>query len=306
MKRTHLILILCIGLTGIPGLSRSQNPDIKHVGTITNPELGEISGIAPSRQFPDRLWCINDSKNPPALYLIGLDGRLHETWTVEGVVNDDWEEIGWIDRKGESLLFIADVGDNGESRLFVRIHMIRSEDLISDGTSASCSVATVYSFAFQYADGPKDCEAVSYDPERDRLLLISKRARPPVLYEIPLHPIESRALRKATRITNVAGFPHPVNGDNSLAAKFTEQVYQPTAMDLSPDQNHAAVLTYGPLLVFRRSAGTDWSSALGLKPVEIPLPFVRQSESVCYSPDGKFIYITSENLPAPIFRIELK
>ncbi len=302
----RFILLICAGLFASSGIIQAQSADIRQVGTIISPALEEISAIAPSLQFEDRLWGINDSGNSPSLFSIGVDGTLLETWTVEGVVNDDWEEIGWVHRRGESFLFIADVGDNGDTRTFVRIHLIRSVDLISDGTSGSPQVTPVYSLAFQYSDGPKDCEAVSYDPEKDRFLLISKRTKPPLLYGLPVHPVEARVLRNAIRVTDVAGFPNPAEGENSIQSRLVEQIYQSTGMDFSPAQDRAAVLTYGPLLLYHRDEGVDWSDAFRMKPVEIPLPFMRQSESICFSKDGKFIYITSEKVPAPIFQVDLK
>ncbi|NQT24945.1 hypothetical protein HQ585_06305 [candidate division KSB1 bacterium] len=303
INKIRFTLLICAGFFGASGLIHAQNYDIQQVGTITSPALEEISGIAPSLQYDNRLWGINDSGNSPSLYSIGVDGILDETWTVEGVVNDDWEEIGWVHRKGESFLFIADVGDNASTRSFVRIHLIRSTDLISNG---SLKVTPAYSFAFQYSDGPRDCEAVSYDPVEDRFLFISKQSKPPVLYELPLHPIKSRVLRKATRVTDVTGFPKPAEGDNLIKSKLIDKAYQSTAMDFSPIQDRAALLTYGPLLIYKKSPSMDWPTAFQMKPTEIPLPIMRQVESVCFSKDGKSIYITSEKVPAPIFRVDLK
>jgi len=303
MKSIRIFITILIGLLG--SAAQSQNADIRQIGTITNPALSEISGIAPSRQYADRLWCVNDGENPPSLYSIGLNGELLETWNVQNVVNDDWEDIGWIDRKGESYLFIADVGDNDAKRVFVRIHLIRSEDLKSDGTSTRYKTKPTYSFAFQYEDGPRDCEAVSYDSDGDRLLLVSKRTKPPILYALSLHPLDAKILRTANRLIHIKGFTS-TTGANSIATRLAERAYKPTAMDLSPFANYAAVLTYGPILLYKRDPGTDWPAAFSRKPMEIQLPLLRQSESVCFSRDGKSIYMTSENVPAPIFRVNLK
>lgn len=305
MKWTHLLFALATGLAC--DAARPQTPGVQQTGTIRDPAAGEISGIAPSLRQPDAFWAVNDSDNPPVLYLIGLDGVLRETWTVEDVVNDDWEDLGWMRRRGESFLFIADVGDNGANRNFVRIHLIRSEDLSADESPEPLKVHPVYTFVFIYTDGARDCEAVSYDSEKDRFLLVSKRTKPPVVYALPVHPIEKRGLRKAVRIAGLAGFPNPADMENPIQAVLADRAMQPTAMDFSPVLDRAAVLTYGPLLVYSRPVGTaDWTAALRTNPEHISLPFMRQSESVCFSEDGKFLIVTTENLPAPIFRVSLQ
>src|SRR5688572_28629874 len=46
---------------------------------VESTELGEASGIAASRINHGFLWVLEDSGNPPALFLLGTDGKILKT-----------------------------------------------------------------------------------------------------------------------------------------------------------------------------------------------------------------------------------
>jgi hypothetical protein len=119
-------------------------------------------------------------------------------------------------------------------------------------------------------------------------LLLSKRSLPPVLYELPLQPVEDDAIAVARRVTTIPHFNWP------------------TAMDLSPDGLSALVLTYNSVYLFSRSPDEDWPNALKKQPQRLHFTQLSQQEAACFGFYGKSVYVTSEKRPAPLIRIDLE
>jgi hypothetical protein len=63
------------------------------------------------------------------------------------------------------------------------------------------------------------------------------------------------------------------------------------------------VLTYADAYEYRRRADEEWSEAFSHEPRVIALPVRTKGEAVCYGPDGKTLYLTSEGLPAPLWEV---
>ena len=76
-------------------------------------------------------------------------------------------------------------------------------------------------------------------------------------------------------------------------------------MDFAADGSAAVVLTYGAALLFERSPGEPWADALARKPVRLPPHNLLQAEGICFSPDGKAIYVVSEG-PFPLVHYDRK
>src|SRR5215207_1575918 len=62
-------------------------------GTVANPVLVEISGVAASRAHPGVLWTHNDSGGAPEVYAVAQDGADLGTYAVDGARATDWEDI---------------------------------------------------------------------------------------------------------------------------------------------------------------------------------------------------------------------
>jgi hypothetical protein len=132
---------------------------------------------------------------------------------------------------------------------------------------------------------------------------------PPVLYQLPLHPSPDGSLSTAKKIAELTGF----GGRNAHAARFKPILtliphpFQnaPTAMDIAPEGSIAAVLSYNAVHLFHRVPGDDWVRTLQGKAVMVPIPRLRQAEAMCFGMERSQLYITSESLPAPLYRIDI-
>ena len=278
--------------------SKPVNAVAARSGTITDRNLGEVSGIAVSRINKDIFWVINDSGNSASVYALNSEGKLLGTLNIQDVSNNDWEDIASFEYEGKPYIVVADFGDNFARRSKCFLHFIEEPDIkkISD---ASKSVKPSWSITYTYEDGPRDCESIAVDKGAEKILLLSKRDVPPVLYELPLTKKKNAVAKKLTEIK-----PLPQRTD--LIMDFGVKSDQPTAMDISSDGSSIVVLTYGNAFLYKRKPSEEWSEVFMGSPKEIIVPSMRQAESICFSRDGSNIYVTTEQLPAPLYKFDLK
>ena len=167
------------------------------------------------------------------------------------------------------------------------------------------AVGTAWRIRFRYPDGPRDCEAVAVDG--DRVLLISKRSVPPVLYELPLFPTagaDPAEVQRAKRLGTVPGIPPPNERDVARRRFLGRYFAMPDGLDLSSDGRAAAIITYRDAYVFERDEGESWAAAFARTPKRLGLPEMDQAEAIVYDPPGRAIVTTSEGLHPPLYRSE--
>ncbi len=283
-----------------PPPARAPFADAVAMGAITNPRIREASGLAPSLRRPDLLWVLNDSGNSPDLFAVTTNGADAGTVRVEGVDNEDWEDLASFRLDGAPYLLVADCGDNPGFRGQCLLHAVPEPDV-----PGPAAVRPAWTVRYRYEDGPRDCESVAVDAARGRVLLLSKDNRIPVLYELPLRPADAAAVQTARRIGELRTIPPPVQGlSRGILARIGSLT---TAMDLAPDGRRLAVLTYEHAYLLECGADGDWASALPRPPrrIELPDPLdktLRKREALCWSADGRALLVTGEQVPAPILR----
>ena len=281
---------------------REINADSISSGTITDKKINEASGIAVSRINQDVIWIINDSGTGAIVFGVNSKGKHIFSINIQGVINNDWEDLASFEYKGKPYILIADVGDNEAKRIEYYLHIIQEPDLKNFSNISSLMIKPSWSIAFAYEDGPRDCEAVAVDVVNEKILLLSKRDRPPVLYELPL---TKKIKSVAKRLGEIKPLPPPTQKDLRLI-KYLFYTTQPTGMDISKDGLSAIVLTYASAYYYCSDQHSDWLSLFLTSPKEIVLPFLQQAESVCFSKDGTSIYVTSEKIPSPLLKVDLK
>ena len=302
VKPGYLFLILFFTMAAISCAQINAQiikPGIAGSGRISDRHLGEISGIAVSRINKDILWVINDSGNSASVYALNPAGKLICTVDIKGVSNNDWEDIASFEYEGKPYILIADVGDNFARRSKCFLHFVEEPDLKKFQGQASLSITPSWSITYTYEDGPRDCESVGVDTVNEKILLLSKRNVPPVLYELPFKKDKHAVAKRLTEIV-------PLPQRNDVIMDFGVTTNQPTGMDISADGLTAVVLTYGNAFYYIRKPSEEWSDVFKSRPEEIIIPRMRQAESICFSRDGSGIYITSEQLPAPLYKIDIK
>ena len=255
------------------------------VGTIDVPGLIELSGLAASRIREDTLWAHNDSLNEPILYAIRSDGKALGSFRVEGSSYLDWEDMASFELDGEAYLVIGDVGDNKALRPFVSLWFLREPTI--DERIDERSARVEWEMHYRYEDGPRDCESLAIDEPGKRILLLTKRTDPPVLYELPLLPAGGKfEVRTARRVGVVPGLE------------------KPTALDVAPDGKRAVIQTRRSTYVFNREPGQPWEAVFSTTPQRIEMPNMSSIEAVTFDRHGNSVFVTREQRPNPLVRVD--
>lgn len=286
----------------------SRAPDaaaLKPSGFISAKDIDEASGLAHSRRSEDMLWTHNDSGNQPLLYAVGTDGRLRGKVRIKGVKNVDWEDMAAFSMDGQAWLLIADVGDNGGRRRDCVLHIIAEPDAAALSPDRELVVDVAWSIPFKYPDQPHDCESVAVDVRERRVYLLGKRSHPNPLWTLPLMPDFSGQQVIAQEVGRVGRIPQPNSEQRAVPVSTGRWRGQPTSMDISADGLCAAVLSYGETMLFPRRPGETWATALARDPVLLPPHGLEQAEAVCFSPDGRALFVVEEKRNSAVLRYEI-
>ena len=283
-------LSACCALGFLPSLSAAEFSLTNQKAQIQSADVTEASGLAVSSRDDRFLWTINDSGGTPDLHLLGIDGTDRGEVKITNAKNTDWEDIASFKLDGKPWLLVADTGDNNSKREFCTLHLLREPKLPAEGKKLEGTVAAEWHIDFTYEGGARDCESVAVDPVRKKIILISKRTKPPEVYELPLVAPEKKGVIVAKKIGQTE-----VKAPISLP--FADQ---PVSLDISEDRSLAAVLTYYGVFLFPRKADESWADAFSHQPVPLGPHGLAQAESVAFSKDGKSICVVSEGKNSPI------
>jgi hypothetical protein len=256
----------------------------EQVGTITAKALPEVSGMTAASVVPGGWWVVNDSGHTPDLHLIGANGRLLATVPVRGAANGDWEDLASIPGPaGRRVLFVGDIGDNAHVRNDLVVYRVPEPARGARG-------ATATALPFRYPDGRHNAEALFVDPAASRIYVVTKREETATaLYRFPL------PLRPGRRVT--------LERVGGASAKGIAQLPAVTGAALSSDGTRLAIRTYWEAFEWRRNPRARFESLFKVTPANVTLALERQGESIAYTSDGTALVTTSEQLPAPLWRL---
>lgn len=263
-------------------------------GTLDADQIHESSGVAAGRMNMGMFWTHNDSRDAPKLYLIDGRGQHHGTWRIDGAEAVDWEDICSFNDGETAWLAIADTGDNARRRDHVSLYVVAEPALPRDvETRHAQRVKSLQRLDFTYRGGPQDCEAVGYDPVSRHFVIITKRpsggpapfAGPADVFLLPAVPPTGDVPRILDPVASISGI-------------------QVTACDVRADGGGVLLLTYRNALWYLRHADEPWANVFAAGHGQwIRMPFRRQGESVCFEPDGRHLFLTSEGVKQPVWRL---
>jgi hypothetical protein len=279
----------------VSGCSPAEEAASTVVGRLQNAKIDEASGLARSQRYPDVFWVANDD-GPSVLYAIDSTGKDLGRVTIKDASNRDWEDLASFALDGVPYLVAADIGDNEGERKDVRLYIIEEPEAGDD------KVKPEWRIEFTYPEGPRDAESIAVDVENERVLVLTKRDVPALLYALPLKPGTEKRIT-AERLGVVASLPQPSRSDLEFAKRANSWHWQPTSMDISGDGAQAIVLTYGGVFLYPRAPGQDWLEALQQPPRVVSRSANRQAESIAFDTAGDTVFITIEQRNAPLFRL---
>jgi hypothetical protein len=257
----------------------------RQLAELANPRIDESSGLACSRRHPGLFWTHNDSGGEARIFLLDSKGRDLGSCVLADTIAFDWEDMVSFEDGEKSYLVLCDVGNNGLAAAVQMVHVVEEPDLDAEGKLSADGLPVAQTIFFSYEDDHRNCEAVAVDATDKTLLFASKHWGSAChVYALPWPKTDAEKAWVARRIATLT-------------------IPLVTAMDISPDGRRAVVLTYGDAYEFVRKEGQDWAAAFSQKPRQIVMPARMQGESICYGPDGKTLYLTSEKLPTPLWEV---
>jgi hypothetical protein len=269
-----------------------------HLVNLENRSIKESSGIAASRLNSNIFWTHNDSDAGSLIYAFDRKGKHRGVWRVAGAKAFDWEDmaIGPGPRRGQSYLYIGDIGDNLKKRREIIVYRVAEPRITSKDSSSTVRAPRVTEAAdvirLKYPDGKYDAEALLIHPLTGDLYIITKvRSAAARIYKL-----KAAALKPgAATLSYIGNFRFP-----NLFEGFI------TGGDISPDGRRVIICDYlgacELTLPDRRGVDFDEIWKQSPQPVNIGgFPGIRrQGEAICYRADGSAILATSEGLPCPL------
>lgn len=286
-------------------------------GVLAKSPINEASGLVASRENPGFLWTHNDSGDEARIFLIDTLARLQAIYYLEGVEARDWEEIAWMHADGRNFLIIGDIGDNRAVRPYISIHIIPEPRLAASASPVAATspaaaavrgkapltdtipAAHIRTFTLQYEDGPRDAEAMFFDPQDELLYIISKRELQVGLFGVRL-PILTGA--------SVAVGTSSVQSDTThsdtlmLIHRATLPFTFITAADLSPSGDEILIKNLLSVYYWKRGEGESMEQALSREAVPLFYKPEPQGEAIAFRVDGQGYYTLSEKtLGLPVY-----
>lgn len=277
---------------------------ITRTGWLASNKLNEASGMQASFSREGDFFVHND-EGRPVIYAIDETGADVGLVTIVPAKNKDWEDITSVPVDDGRWLVVGDIGDNWSKRKSIKLYFVEEPKTGKDDRYAG-RLDLKHWLALTYPDGPRDCEAMAYDPVGKQILLLSKRDKPPRLYAVDLDTALSQDQAKLKFLGTTSPLRSPTPFDRRHWGGRTDWISQPTGFDISADGLEAAVITYRSLYRYRRQPNEDWLTAMQRKPEEVVGPPAVQNEAIAYSVDGKSIYVTTEKRPAPMHRVDFR
>ena len=208
---------------------------------------------------------------------------------VRGASNVDWEDLAsGPGADGRRTLYVGDIGDNDAVRDDLVVYRVRR------AVARSARSAAATALPFRYPDGRHNAEALFVDPASGRIYVVTKTrvAASRAGRALPL-PAAARARAQRVTLEKVGG----------RFAKLVAPVPLVTGAAVSPDGTRLAIRTYIDAWEWRRRPGSAFATLFAADSEHVALALERQGESIAYTSDGKALVTTSEQLPAPLWRM---
>jgi hypothetical protein len=237
-------------------------------------DWGEVSGLA-AASTAGTLWGHSDGQGDgPEVFAISTSATLQGTFTLAGVSDTDWEDIarGPGPVEGVSYLYIADTGDNAESRGSVAVLRFEEPAQYGGGT-----ITGVERFTFTYPGGARDAETLLVDPLTGDLIIVERDRDDQGVSGIYLAqaPLDSSATTELTEVGTLRFGVDPLPGDIDA-----------TAGDVSPDGRLVAVRTHDRVWIFARAPAQPIQTAFDNPVCGTPLVDEPKGEALAFATDG--------------------
>src|SRR5262249_9771285 len=125
-------------------------------------------------------WTHNDSGDGPFVYAFDRQGKHRGVWRGAGAKAIDWEDmaVGPGPKRGQSYLYLGDIGDNSKSRSEIVVYWVPEPRIIGSDSSSTVKNPRETEAAdiirLSYPDGKHDAESLLVHPATGDLYIITK------------------------------------------------------------------------------------------------------------------------------------
>jgi len=258
------------------------------IGEVETVQLNEISGLAASREHEDVLWVHNDSGDSARFFALNKQGELLGTYNLQGASATDWEDmtIGPGPVSGEDYLYLADIGDNGQSRASIRVYRTLEPEVSADQEPVNINIADWDELPMQYPASTKyDAETLLIDPISGDLFVVTKD-------------------RGGEGVAHVFRNPAPHVDSVMVTLELVDDIAFSqllTGGDISPSGDAIILRSYTSGLYWERAEGTDLWDAFSESPCSVPIESEPQGEALAFAAYGYGYMTVSEKLYQPIY-----
>ena len=252
---------------------------------IANPAISESSGLACSTLDSNLLWTHNDSGHMPIIYVMDTKGRDKGTYYLNNIEAIDWEDMDAFEYQGEHYLLIADSGDNMEMLLQHQIYIIKEPRIeqTADKQASRAAISPEWMLSYNFKDGGSyDIESVAVDVKQEKIVMLTKRHQPTLMFELSLKSEHDRQVQTARRVTELP------------------EIKNPSALDFSADGHWMSINSYRRIhRYYRQNVSDNWRYVHSIKYKKLFQP-----EAMCLSRDN--YYFVSSEKKADLLRIKMK
>jgi hypothetical protein len=256
---------------------------VTNTGTVSDDDLGELSGLVASRRTPHLFWANEDSGASATLHALRENGSLAGSWNLPGAEAVDWEDIAAGPSPSGPVLYAADIGDNLSKRDSISIYRVpEPASAVGGGNTAPAQRLELH-----YPDGAHDAETLLVDPKRGTLIVVTKAIAGGAAYAV--------------------NAPLPFGGTATLRKIGPVNVPLATAGDVSSDGKIIAVRGYFSLSIWKRRGNESISTTLKRSPCVSPTGLSDgQGEAIALSKSGSAAWTTAEGDHPPIKELRAK
>lgn len=288
---TTILILVAFPCLAIPSDTDESQADFQYaspeqLATLQSPFITESSGIAWG-WANNAFWTHNDSGSGSYIFAFDNQGKSLARFRIHNAKSIDWEDFASFQLNNKNYLLIGDIGDNLKNKRSYNLYLVEEPIIPRKKQFRGGTINYTQTITFRYEDGPHNCESLAIDPTTQTIFLLTKEAGfYCTMYTLQLPKTPTLKTLTAKAICQV-------------------EVTAATAMDISPDGKRAVIQTYLDAFEFTRNKNQTWAQAFDNIPRQIKMPYRKQGESICFGPDGKTLYLTSENRPTPLWKIPI-
>lgn len=254
--------------------------------TIEQSAVTEASGLAQSAIHPGAYYVMNDSGDSARFFAMNADGGDLGEYVLEGVVNNDFEDMTMGPCATGICLFVGDTGDNDRIRPFATIHRLSEPATLTPGVHT----VTPTPFHLEYPDGPQNVESLIIHPLTEQRLVLTREPTGTASKLFTFMGDMAGNIEQAVEVGSLL----PPQGDTTI-----------TSADVHPSGYGVLVRTFSQVWFFPASGPTErLEETLSGTPCPVPTPVEAQGEAISWRQDGTGYTTVSEGPNQNLHHVE--